>query len=86
MVKLANVYIVCHRDPGSNLGIFKVFSDSVLIRFELVFVEVFNLEHHLLNKCMYFLFIFILTKIMFDPIKHAATNPKSQYVCREGPS
>ena len=38
MVELANASVVHPRDLGSNLGIDKIFSDSVCVGFEFKFV------------------------------------------------
>jgi hypothetical protein len=39
VVELDNVSVVHPRDPGSNLGVDKIFSDSVCILFEFKFVK-----------------------------------------------
>ena len=38
MAELANVSVVRPRDTGSNLGVDKIFSDSVCVGFEFKFV------------------------------------------------
>ena len=47
MAELVNASVVRPRDPGSNLGLDKIFSDSVYVRFEFK-IRVLTLEHHLL--------------------------------------
>ena len=38
VAELANAFVICPRDPGSNCGIDKEISDSVCHRFEFKFV------------------------------------------------
>ena len=57
MVELANASVVCPRDPGSNLGIDKIFSDWFYVGFEFKFVgrwiQIGMLHTHTLNHNMY---------------------------------
>ena len=64
-------------ETGSNLGVDKIFSDSVC-EFWIQFCRVLILKHHLL--------IYVYWKIMLNSTGHVATNPSPQCVCPVGPS